>query len=137
MKGKVWVLMLLVVAFLISCKGDPGPTGPMGPQGLQGIQGVKGDKGDAGHSFTTWSGTTSLDSEGSGYITLPVECGGPNNMPLIDYYMSDGAGGWYNMATDQYYFGHTVVGTVYYQARWIVVISNGVPYRTFKVVVAW
>ncbi len=122
---------MIALCFFVSCEG---PTGPIGPQG---IQGIKGETGNPGKDFTYWTGTTVLNAEGSGAIYLPSDAGTETKPPLVDYYMSDGSGGWYSMATDKYYFGHTIVGIVRFNGLWAVVIGDGIAGRTFMVVSAW
>ena len=50
----LFVLLMLVAAVTISCKGPQGPEGPQGPAGPQGPQGPQGPAGNANVISSAW-----------------------------------------------------------------------------------
>ncbi|KKL71348.1 hypothetical protein LCGC14_2095820 [marine sediment metagenome] len=95
------LLVPILFAVLVGCKGDVGPMGPAGTQGPTGAQGVPGDTGPPGlpgAPATIWWGIVTLDANGEGgvlFTDAQVE-----SSTITCYTSNSSAGPWLVVATD-------------------------------------
>jgi len=107
-----------------------GPEGPMGPVGLQ------GPTGPPGHDFTYFTGSSTVASDGTAVVSLPVGAGTASKSPIINGYIGDGSGIWLLLGTDVSVGGAScAIGWV--TDHWVVAVIGAPPGWTFWVSAVW